>query len=581
MYDYKIDKLEFKNGFNLSPKNLVVLIGPNNCGKSQVLKDILKITTIENPESIIVNNVEYSWPSSLDELLENYNIDSTIDKNGNHYLKTLNSSLSGSKNLHVGNVWKDNVAKWLEQKNEQSRKNFSNYFGSFLVNFLGTEDRLRNILQSQSGEVNKQVDNLLQAVYKEGKEIETKLRDLVNESFELDILLDYTNLVNLCFRISKSFGAIPTDPRESRKILEKERRLDEQGDGLKSFISTFLSLHVGQKPVLLLDEPEAFLHPPQALKLGEIIAEQANNKKQIFIATHSVDLLRGILNKRQDIDLIRITRSDDTNSISQLNPAEVKKIANDPLLSSTRVLEGLFYKGVVVTEADSDSIFYQRISRQLFDNDDIHYTHSHNKQTVTKVSMPYFKLNVNHAVIIDFDILRVWDEFKRLLEQKNAERHIIDKIRDLRKDIVSEIESQSPSAILTNLKTDIKELHDTINLEANADIIESKTVEVRRKLKKIREDNSPWSKYKNEGRVKLTADNQIKFDEINRYCKELGVFIVHVGELESWLVSKGLPKSSSKSKWIVKALEKVPELDAKETEEPWSFVSEIHKYLKK
>ncbi|UII75506.1 ATP-binding protein [Flagellimonas sp. HMM57] len=580
MFEYKIEKIKFKNSFIFKPKNLVVLIGPNNCGKSQVLKDILKITTIEKPDSIVVDDISYSWPSKLSELLDSYNINSIIDNDGNHYIRTLNSSFSGVKNLYIGNDWEDRVEKWLEKKDEQSRKNFSNYFGNFLVNFLSTEDRLKNILQSKSGEVNKQVENLLQAVYKEGTEIEAKLRELVKDSFELDILLDYTNLVNLCFRISKSFGTVPTDPRELRKILEKERRLDEQGDGLKSFISTFLSLHVGQKPVLLLDEPEAFLHPPQALKLGEIIAEQANNKKQIFIATHSVDLLRGILNIRQDIDLIRITRKDDINSISQLNPEEVKKIANDPLLSSTRVLEGLFYKGVVVTEADSDSIFYQRLSRQLFDNDDIHYTHSHNKQTVTKVSMPYFKLKVNHAVIVDFDILRVWDELKRLLEQKNADREIIDKIRELRKGIVSEVESQSPKSILTNLKTEIKDLLDTIKLNVSIDIIESTTVEVRRKLKKIREENSPWSKYKNEGRRQLSVDNQTKFDEINSYCKAIGVFIVPVGELESWLVTKGLPKSSSKSKWIVKALERIPELSAKKTDIPWSFVSEVHNFLK-
>ena len=44
-----------------------------------------------------------------------------------------------------------------------------------------------------------------------------------------------------------------------------------------------------KKPVFLLDEPEAFLHPPQALQLGEIISGLVEPSQQIFIATHSAD----------------------------------------------------------------------------------------------------------------------------------------------------------------------------------------------------------------------------------------------------------------------------------------------------
>lgn len=580
MYKYRVNEINFKEGNKIETKNLTIFIGPNNSGKSQILKDILKYSTTEKRDGVILEDLKYDWPNDLDEILASYKIKPTVDHSGNHYFRTFNSSLSGTKNLHIGEGWRENIARWLSEKNVHSEKQFSNHFGSFLVSFLSTEDRLKNILQSNVSR-NDQVDNLLQAVYNEGLDIENNLRKIVQELFDLDIKLDYSSLINICFRIADNFSDVPTDLREAKKVLEQHRKLDDQGDGIKSFVSTFLSLHVGEKPVLLLDEPEAFLHPPQALRLGELIAEQANEERQIFVSTHSSDLLRGILNKRQDIDLIRITRQNDKNTISHLDPEEVKRIATDPLLNSIRILEGLFYKGVVITEADSDSIFYQRISRQLFDNDDIHYTHAHNKQTVTKVSQPYSKLGLTHCVVVDFDAIRVWPEFKRLLNQKGLNQEKIEEIQGLRKSIVDEIESQTPGEILDALKTDIGNLSVEItNLEDDEEP-DAILVKARRELKKIREDNSPWTKYKKEGLNQLSKANQDKFNQISSICKSHGIFLVPVGELESWLVDQGLPKSSNKAKWIVNALERIPELAPDKGLKPWDFVMEIHNYLKK
>ena len=45
--------------------------------------------------------------------------------------------------------------------------------------------------------------------------------------------------------------------------------LKRQGDGMRSFASVVLHLLATVTPsILMLDEPEAFLHPPQARLLG-------------------------------------------------------------------------------------------------------------------------------------------------------------------------------------------------------------------------------------------------------------------------------------------------------------------------
>ncbi len=579
MYKYKINKIHLKNGSNIIPESLTVIVGPNNCGKSRILKDILNLATQERPQTVILKDVDFTMPDSLEELKKSYELNIFKDESGSFIIRTLSSSMLGSYDLHVGTDWEMNCSNWLSQKPPYAIRYFCNWFGNFFVTLLSTEDRLRIIKESSSGDVNKSVSNLLQAFYKEGIDAENKLRETIKDAFNIDIKLDFTSLINLVFRIGNDMDNIPSDPREARPILEEMEKLDEQGDGLKSFIATILSILVGNRPVLLLDEPEAFLHPPQAYKLGELIAQQSSRDRQVIIATHSSDLLRGILNIRQDITLIRLERGRNQNTVFPLTPRDVASISNDPLLSSSRILEGLFYNGAVVVEADSDSIFYQRISRQTRNSDDVHYTHAHNKQSVAKVIAPYKTLGIKYATIIDFDILRVTDEFKSILEKVGFDKDKMIKIIELQKDIAKEVESADPNEQLESITSDINNILEYAETQKALKNPETIILDIRRKLKKIREDNSPWSNCKNRGYMALSPEGQHRFLEIYKQCSDKGVFIVPVGELESWLVEYGVPKASNKSKWITVALEKIPVLPVDKEKIPWKFIEEIHNYL--
>ena len=120
--------------------------------------------------------------------------------------------------------------------------------------------------------------------------------------------------------------------------------LDTQGDGIRSVLGMISAIVSVKKPVILLDEPEAFLHPPQALQLGEIISELVEPSQQIFIATHSADFLRGLLSSTRDAVIIHLDRITDITKANVLDPATLDQIVTDPLLSSSRVLEGMFYR---------------------------------------------------------------------------------------------------------------------------------------------------------------------------------------------------------------------------------------------
>ena len=56
--------------------------------------------------------------------------------------------------------------------------------------------------------------------------------------------------------------------------MRQFQTLDEQGDGFRSYVGVVLSVLLSEGRTILLDEPEAFLHPMQARRLGAWLAEQ-------------------------------------------------------------------------------------------------------------------------------------------------------------------------------------------------------------------------------------------------------------------------------------------------------------------
>ena len=113
--------------------------------------------------------------------------------------------------------------------------------------------------------------NLLPHYYKlciEKKNLDTELNRIFQDAFKMEIKLDYSSLQILVFRIAKHFEEIPIDPRQAFPILKNYSELDIQGDGFRSFVGVTLSILLCKDRIILLDEPEAFLHPAQARTLG-------------------------------------------------------------------------------------------------------------------------------------------------------------------------------------------------------------------------------------------------------------------------------------------------------------------------
>jgi hypothetical protein len=64
-------------------------------------------------------------------------------------------------------------------------------------------------------------------------------------------------------------ATVPPPSRANLDAVLSLPLLHEQGDGVRSFVGLLHSL--ARLPLVLIDEPEAFLHPPHARLLGRVL----------------------------------------------------------------------------------------------------------------------------------------------------------------------------------------------------------------------------------------------------------------------------------------------------------------------
>lgn len=77
----------------------------------------------------------------------------------------------------------------------------------------------------------------------------------------------------------------------------------------------------------------------------------------------------------------------------------------------------------------------------------------------------------------------------------------------------------------------------------------------------------------------MPSEEACAFDSMWQACAQIGLFIVRVGELESWLVDYGIERASNKSRWITTALDKIFSLEYDPEKEIWKFVDALRDFL--
>ena len=355
-----------------------------------------------------------------------------------------------------------------------------------------------------------------------------------------------------------------------QRLLNSTVPLHEQGDGMRSFASVILHVLAPIAPsVLLIDEPEAFLHPSQARLLGEIIAGEKSPQAQLFVSTHSADVLNGLINVAPNhLRVLRMQREGNINRVKELDKGLVKEISTDPLMKYSSVMSGVFHERVIICESDADCMFYSSIL-DLKDvrgerQPDVLFVHPNGKDRMATLAKTLVALDVPVDIIADIDIFRDEVAFKRIVESLNGNWAGVGQVA---KEVRAAIEKGKVSMDISEVKAAILEKMEKINEDRSRDFSN-----LRSEIDTIFRNSSPWGLAKAGGAAALPGGHATQqFNKLLSLCTEMGLWLVDVGELEGFCKSVGLHGPS----WVQQVIEHKNLADDSELEPARKFMREI------
>ncbi len=330
----------------LDPADVVVLVGPNNSGKSLALRELDEYLGA-NSTTTVLKSIKLRKTGTPQDF------DAFVRKHGQIRRQGGSSTVSGygfsinMSGVNLKQFWPNDIAS----------------FRSLFCLRVPTEKRISDSDPVDSrNSLEHRPTNPIHMLWDD--KLESKLSGYFRRAFGKDLILYRGGVRKPPLLVGERLVPDQGEDRVSTTYLQRlvasTVPLYDQGDGMRSFASVILHLLAPLTPtVLILDEPEAFLHPPQARVLGEIIATERSSNTQLFVATHSPDVLHGLINVASErLRVFRVQREGNVNRVKDLEQDLVREISTDPLMKYSSVLSGVFHERVIICESDSDCMFY-------------------------------------------------------------------------------------------------------------------------------------------------------------------------------------------------------------------------------
>ncbi len=509
--------------------DIIVFVGPNNAGKSQALRDLRGLADKKAFPAIVVKQIEFSLSGSDTDIERYITQQGKREPNGPNY----NYHINGAQ---INSGW---GYLWNNARNSGGLQNLTPLF----FHHLDVESRLSaantvNSFPRLSGHPSVPAHYLY--LYPEREEaIASAFRQafgkglVINRSAGSEIPILYGD------RPTKHNGEEEHSEAFQAKLSELPL-ISKQGDGMRCFAGILLNVIATPTNVLLIDEPEAFLHPPQARILGRFLATNQKSGTQLCISTHSSDLLRGLLDANTGrVRVVRLMRHGDVNHVKQLNNDDISQFWRDPLLRFSNILDGLFHDKVVVTEADGDCRFFSAIADATAPagpgatrEPDVLFTPTFGKDRLLVVMRALRAIGVPTIAVSDFDFL---NSAKRVEDVYTALGGTAwERLRPLLNQVMQSVESNKRSLDAKLLVPFI----DSLLKQNSTDVFaEADAKEIRKRLKL----ESPWDDMKRSGMSGLPGGPVFNAcEQLLTACEAVGLFIVRKGELEGFDPSIGL-----------------------------------------
>jgi AAA domain, putative AbiEii toxin, Type IV TA system len=531
----------------IDPTAVTVFVGPNNSGKSKVLSEIERYCRFgdQDATAVILDHLDFvalapeAVAGVIEDLVRRPNLREAVNPGSVPIGGRTGATYTQQQ------VPREILVECLQHPALHPQP-FCRFFLTFSTLMLGGRSRIDLVNPQAGGDLQEPPRSSLQALFRDDAK-RHEVRRIVSEAFGVYFVIDPTSLGQLRVRLSQR---LPLDDREEQALDQEAVQfhanaelIDTAGDGIKAFTGIVMELIAGDPRVVLIDEPEAFLHQSLAFRLGNEVSRAAlGADKRVFVSTHSPMFVMGCIQSGVPVNIIRLTYRGGVATARVLPSAEILELMRNPLLRSTGVLSGLFYECVVVVESDTDRAFYQEINERLLrfrpDWGIPHclFINAQNKQTVQTIIRPLRKLGIPAAGVVDIDILKeggtVWTS---LLESAH-------------------IPAISHPAF-ANLRAAVKHAMDATGGDM-----------------------------KRQGGIAiLGANDQEAAQNLLKQLSDYGIFVVPGGELESWL--KPLGSTGHGPQWLITVFEKMgtdpdgPGFARPSADDVWEFLSRIKRWL--
>jgi ABC-type cobalamin/Fe3+-siderophores transport system ATPase subunit len=522
---------------------VTVFVGPNNSGKSKVLREIEQYCRNgeKDASAVILDNLTFSGLAA-DE--------------ASQAIEHIKQPPNPGDSVHVDHIFVgsrygrqqvplSSLTQYI-QNPSANLSAFCQWFFKHSTLILDGRNRINLVSEQSAGDLQQPPQSSLQVLFRDDAK-RREVRRIVLEAFGSHFVIDPTSLGQLRIRLSLQ---PPVSDMQERGIhaaavqFHSNAQLIEQAsDGVKAFTGIITEVMAGDPRALLIDEPEAFLHPSLASKLGYEVSRAAlSSDKRVFASTHSPTFVMGCIQSGAPVNIIRLTYREGVATARVLPSNEILELMRNPLLRSTGVLSGLFYEFVVVTESDADRAFYQEVNERLlrfkpeWGIPNCLFINAQNKQTIQTIIRPLRQLGIPAAGIVDIDVLKEGGtNWNNLLSSANV-----------------------PAIAHGSLAT-------------------------MRSAVKQAMDNTGQDMKRGGGVAILQQAEQEAALNLLEQLAEYGIFVVPGGELESWLNQLGA--SSHGSSWLISVFEKMGEdpeaLDylRPSSGDVWSFIQSLKTWL--
>lgn len=492
------------SAYKIPLKNYTVLVGPNNEGKSNLLRALVTALTIlskplryRRPNSIsyryetLGNIVDYSWERDFPMHLQDNNPDEgseiTLEfeltkEEKKEFKKRINSKFSSILKLKLilcSSEWKFSVLIKGKGKEQLTKKHelIRSFLGDFIDNQYIPSIRTANL----SNEV---IEQLLE---KELVKLEHD-QEYLNLLTEID-KLQRPILSKLSSELTKTVSEFIPDVKsiavESESRIRRALRrsatlyvddgtkteISFKGDGIISLTAiSLLKYLVGSRNsniniLLAIEEPESHLHPKAIHQLKDILQDISTNS-QVIITTHSP-----LLVEKQDIHqniLVKSSRAKPANKISDIREAIGVKFS-DNLFNAFLILlvEGASDEVILKTFLTNNS---SKI-KSAFGEGILAFDYLHGIGNITS------KASIYKSSVCNIHLFTDYDDISRSVIKKALQNKILTK---------NEI-TYSSFADMAN-----SEIEDTINVDIYKDSFE-KRFNIKLINKYFRTNNKKWT----------------------------------------------------------------------------------------